>query len=336
MDLFLALRLCLGEVTHVHDAECDVSGLVLRSQPVDSLFGLVVRHQLTHSEDGQDCALSRYVEPGRHLGEVPGEVYAADDSAGGHVGTLHQPAAVGECALAEYVEVSRLVHDLRDKEHSRLEVVGRCARDPTAGDVSCDKLNLSQERCELALCALDIVGKWSDRVPGNVGCRAPLALQRLFVQHCGVDQPDVGLRAHLVPADAVGVGPGSGAPWPAGHVVGRWRRIAVATDLDVGQGQPLLAVSGRLDAPLAMLIEPVELQPLVVRVLLDAVEVVVDRGHMRPPHAVCRKRTIASKFGVGNGEPGHELSTMGTEGHELDVELSLGDLFGGLGPVPDW
>ena len=144
-------------------------------------------------------------------------------------------------------------------------------------------------------------------MPGDVGGGAPLSLERLLVQHGGVDEPDVGLAADLIPADTVGVGPGCGAPGPAGHVVGLASGVAVGPDLDVREGQALLAVRGCLDSPLAVLVYPVELEALVFGVLLNTVESAVGRSHRPPPQFESRSRTctitaswfVGKKRGVG-------------------------------------
>ena len=90
----------------------------------------------------QHGTLAGDMEARGHFGELAGEVYAANDAAGGDVRALHQSAAIGERSLAEHIEMARLIHNLRQQEHARLEVVraGRCH--PARGDVCGDELPL--------------------------------------------------------------------------------------------------------------------------------------------------------------------------------------------------
>ena len=169
-----------------------------------------------------------------HFGELAGEVYAANYAAGGNVGALHQSAAIGERSLAEHIEVARLIHNLRQQEHARLEVVGAGRCHPARGDVRCDELHFREEGVELALGALYVVRQRLDGVPGDVGRGTPLALQRFLVQRCCVVQPNFRLRANSVAADAICVGALSRAARPAGHVIGGVRRLAVRTYFNAG------------------------------------------------------------------------------------------------------
>ena len=212
-------------------------------------------------------------------------------AAGRDGGPLHQAAAVGERPLAEHVQVAGLVHDLRDEEHARLEVVGGGVGDPPAGNVGGHKLDLGEERGELALRALDVIGKRLDRIPGDVRRRAPLALQRLLVEHGGVGQPDVGLGGHRVAAYAERAGSRCGAPRLAGVVVAAVRRVAVGAFLDVGQREAPAPRLG-LDSPLAAGVHPAEVQVVVVGVALYGLQRLVVGRHMRPPSRGSRPGTV--------------------------------------------
>ena len=258
MDLLVAFRRRFRHVAHVHHAECDVARLVLGAQPVDGLFRVVVGHQLAHAENGQHGAFAGDVQPGRHLGEVPRQVDAADHARRA-AGRLHEAAAVGEGALAEHVHVARLVHHLAEQDVAGFEEVRRRLRDPARRHVAGHELHLRKEGVHGALRLLDVVRQGLDGVPRNVRGGTPLPLQGLLVQERRVIEPDLALGAYGVVADAVRARPLRRAPGPAGLVVALRRRIAVVADLDVGQGQAVLARLG-LRIPLAVLVHPAEVE----------------------------------------------------------------------------
>ena len=87
----------------------------------------------------------------------------------------HQAAAVGQRALAEDLEVARLVHRLRAEEHLHLVEVLVHLPEPLGREVGGDHLDLGEERRDLALRALEVVGERLQLVPGDVARGAPLA-----------------------------------------------------------------------------------------------------------------------------------------------------------------
>ena len=181
MDLFTAVGLDGCHVLHVHDAERDMTGFVLRAEAVDVLFGIVVRHQFAHAEEREDAAFAADVESRGHLREVARRIDVATDDAEDAAVALHEATAVHEGALAEDIEVTGFVHDLRSEVHAGLVEIRRALGNPLAGDIAGDEFDLGDKGRELAFSALDLVRQGLNRLPGNVRGGRPLPCDSLFV-----------------------------------------------------------------------------------------------------------------------------------------------------------
>ena len=87
--------------------------------------------------------------------------------------------------------MARLVHDLREQEQLDFVVLAVDLRQPLAGRVAGDELDLGEEGAELAHRPLDVVRQRLKLVPRDVRGRRPLALDSLFVEEAGVLGVDV-------------------------------------------------------------------------------------------------------------------------------------------------
>ena len=255
VDLFGLVGVVFEGVLEVGDAEGDVAGFVLRGKAEDALFGLVVSDQLAEAEERLDEAFAEDVEHRGHLGEVLGFEDLAQAAA---TALQQQAAAVGEGALAEDVGVARLVHHLRHQEESRLVVVGGDSGQPFAGHIAGDELDLGQRGAELGHRALDVLGQFVERVPGDVAGGGPLARDGFVVeQGGGVGEGFGGLADHVAHAGRLG---GGGGAARARGVVGRHGGdFAVDRVVDLLQGESLAAGLG-LHAPLGVEVEPGEVE----------------------------------------------------------------------------
>ena len=55
-----------------------MASLVLGAETVDGCLGIVVRHELSHTENGEHRSFPGNVQPRGHFGEIPREIDAAD------------------------------------------------------------------------------------------------------------------------------------------------------------------------------------------------------------------------------------------------------------------
>ncbi|MDE3095168.1 MAG: helix-turn-helix transcriptional regulator [Chloroflexota bacterium] len=249
VDLVAPLRLHLDHVLHVHDAERDVAALVLRRQPEHALVDLALREHLAHPEHRLHEALTDEVQGRRHLREILRRQQADRARA-----RLQQADAICQRALAEDVEVARLVHDLAGEEEADLEVLAADVRGILARDVTGDELDLREERAELRHRQLDLLGQVGKVRPGHVDGAAPLALHRLFVEQHRRLRPRCRLRGpdHL---RVLRVGARRGAAHAPALVARRSRDGAVRRGRDVLERQTPLP---RSDAQAALGERPVE------------------------------------------------------------------------------
>ncbi len=228
------------------------------------------------------------MKPRGHLGEVPRQIDAADETRGG-ARHAHEPTAVGKRPLSEHVHVTGFIHHLGEQHVAGLHVVGRRLRDPPGRNVPSDELHLVEKRAEQAFGLLDVVGQRLHRLPGNVRRGAPLSLLGLLVQERCVLQPDLGQAADPVSAHPISVGPFPGSPWVAAHVVAHFRQLPVAADPDVFQGHAPLAGLGA-GSPLAHTLHPARIE-LVLRCRVDCL------AHHYAPHSSTLRYTTAG-YGI--------------------------------------
>ena len=234
VNLLAALGCMLQHVAEVHDAEADVARLVLGAEAEDGLLGLVLGDELAGAEHRLDETLGQHMHQRGHLGEVLGVEDVAQATR--RALRLEEATAVDERALAEHIEVARLVHHLRDEVERDFIVVRADLLQPLAGRVASDELDLCKEGADLADRFLYDVRKRLHRLPGDVRRGAPLALDGLLVDQRGVIGPDVALFGHEI-SGAHDAGARRGTAHPGGAMSRDVRRLTVDALVDFVQGE---------------------------------------------------------------------------------------------------
>src|SRR3990170_977262 len=266
-----------------------VARLVLVAEPVDPLLSLVEGDVLAGAEQALDEPFREDVHDGGHLREVLG---VQDDAQGRPGLTLgEEAAAVHQGALAEDVQVARLVHDLREQEELRLVVGGVDPGQPLAWGVAGDELDLREEGAELAHRPLYIVRQRLDGLPGDVRGGRPLALDRLLVEKAGVLRPDVRLVG-VIDAGARGVLAGARVTWEEGGGLRALGHLAARLDLVERQAAP--PRQHLLDLPGVFRPEPAQVE---LEVLFGSVKLFENIGTNRhgPPSRITRCESVCSE-----------------------------------------
>src|SRR5262245_42484102 len=185
VDLRRAVGMALQEELQVLHAVRHVASLVLHAQAEDRLLDLGRGQEFSFAEERQHEPFAEDVHEGAG-GRVVGSLEDRRQQLLLTRRRHHEAAAVGERALAEDVEMARLVDDLGREEELHLVEVVIDPTQPLGGHVAGDELDLREAGAHLADGALDVVGKLLELVPRDVGHGVPLAHHRLVVEQPGV------------------------------------------------------------------------------------------------------------------------------------------------------